>query len=247
MTYINHDNLWNMSNLVDEYIVHDPKLSWPEYDLTEKSKSFLKENVHNILCVGCGGGREVLPLHTTFEYATIYANDIAEKMMEKAVENFKLWNIEKSVKPLICSVEGIAFKEPLFQIITAFNNVLCFVTPRKKRDEVFKKLYDITTSNGVFIGMVHHVYGTPAKTLYFLLQRLISPFTKKDFGDRKAGRKGQQYFAHYYTRTELRELLEQAGYTQIKITSLSEFYNSKPRKYNRLTGYNNLMFYAVKE
>jgi 2-polyprenyl-3-methyl-5-hydroxy-6-metoxy-1,4-benzoquinol methylase len=79
MAYVDHDNLWNMSNMVDEYNIQAPTLLWSESCLTEKSKSFLKENVHNILCVGCGGGREVLPLHQTFENATIYANDIAEK------------------------------------------------------------------------------------------------------------------------------------------------------------------------
>jgi len=246
MAYVDHDNLWNMSNMVDEYNIQAPTLLWSESCLTEKSKSFLKENVHNILCVGCGGGREVLPLHQTFENATIYANDIAEKMIEKAIANFKLWNIERSLKPLLGSIENIVFKEPVFQVITAFNNVLCFVTPRRNRNQVFKKFYDITTPNGVLIGMVHHVYGTPLKTLYFLLQRVISPFQKKEFGDRNAGKKEQKYFAHYYSRTELRELLEQAGYTQIEITSLAEFYKSKERKYNRLKGYNNLMFYAVK-
>lgn len=246
MAYVDHDNLWNMSNMVDEYDIQNPTLLWSEDCLVQKSKALLKDQVQKILCVGCGGGREVLPLHQAFSNATIFANDIAEKMIEKAIANFKLWNIESSVKPLLGSIENLVFEKPLFQIVTAFNNVLCFITPRQNRNEVFKKFYDITTKNGVIIGMVHHVYGTPQKTLYFMLQKLLSPFQQKEFGDRNAGTKNQKYFAHYYTKKEVRELLEQAGYTQIEVSSLAEFYKSRNRKYNRIKGYNNIVFYGVK-
>lgn len=246
MAQIDHNNLWNMRSMVDEYDIQNPTLLWSENCLVAKSKSNLKLDVHNILCVGCGGGREVLPLHETYTNATIYANDIAEKMIEKAIINFKLWNIEKSVKPLLGSIEKIEFEKPIFQMITAFNNVLCFITPRKNRNELFKKFYHITTPGGVLMGMVHHVYGTPLKTSYFILQKLLSPFQKKEFGDRSAGKREQKYFAHYYTKKEVRELLHQAGYTQIEVSSLSEFYKSRNRKYDRLKGYNNIVFYGVK-
>lgn len=247
MNYKSHKELWNLEALVNEYNIENPLLTWPEVYLIEKAKTFLREPVTDILCVGVGGGREVLPLHNEFKTALIYANDIAAKMIEKAEKNFEQWDIASQTKTLVCPVSEIEIDVPAFQLITCFNNVSSFILPHKNREQSFKKMYELTTVNGVIIGMVHHIYSTPLRTVYFLFRWAVSPLLKSSYGDKKVGRTNQKYYAHYFSKKELNALLQNAGYAQVHILSLEAYYQLTGRKYNRRKGWNNLIFLGVKQ
>jgi ubiquinone/menaquinone biosynthesis C-methylase UbiE len=167
-------------------------------------------------------------------------------MIENAIINFKKWGIDGVTKTMVCSAEDIPINQPTFQVITCFNNVANFFIPQAKRNSVFKKFYNITSEKGVLIGMVHNLFGTPQKTFFFLLQKLFAPFSKYELGDRVAGRKKQKYIAHYFSKKELMILLKNAGYRNIEILSLEQLYKLRGKKYNRLKGSNNLLFFAGK-
>jgi len=247
MNIIEHKTLWNLDTLVKEYSISNPALTFAEFFLLEKAIQRLKnQTVKKILCVGCGGGREVLPLHKSFSSAVIYANDIAANMISAAENNFEEWGIAANTELMLSPVNEIPIAVPTFQLITCFNNVFSCVSPFELCTASFKKLSQVIDDKGVLIGMVHNMYGTPQKTLFFILQKLFSFFRKDEWGDRIAGRENQKYKAHYFNKRQLGKYLTIAGFKSIEVLSLQELYTLKKRKYNRLKGSNNLVFIATK-
>jgi ubiquinone/menaquinone biosynthesis C-methylase UbiE len=247
MNFIEHEKLWNLDALVKEYSVSIPELTTPETFLLEKAVGKLKDTlVEHILCVGCGGGREVLPLHKSFSDSTIYANDISINMLSAAKNNFENWGISNYTKTLLSPANELPITQPFFKLITCFNNVIGCITSSEQRNETFKKLFNIMHFGGVLIGMVHNMYGTPQKTMFFLLQKLVSSVLKNGWGDRIAGRKNQKYKVHHFNKRQITSHLKIAGFKNVEIFSLGELYSMKRRRYNRLKGSNNLIFIARK-
>jgi hypothetical protein len=61
------------------------------------------------------------------------------------------------------------------------------------------------------------------------------------------GFKGLQSEGHYFSKKELYNHLKEADFKNIEVISLAEYYKQNNIRYNHLKGYNNLLFFAIKQ
>ena len=126
------------------------------------------------------------------------------------------------------------------------NGVLTYITNKKDRNSVFKKMFDTLKKRGSIIGVVHNQIGTPKKTIYFYLKKLLCCIPNYDTGNRMTGFGGFKVRGHYFTKGELHNLLLKSGFKEIEILSLEELHKKLNLNYKRSTGSNNLVFMAKK-
>ena len=167
-------------------------------------------------------------------------------MIKKCDENLKNWNLSDKVETLVGDATVYDSKEDRFDVVTIMNNMMTYVIDKNDRNAIFNTTFKILNPNGCIIGVVHNQMGTPQKSIYFLLKRLIKPFLKNEVGYRLTGFKGLKFGGHYFTKNELLAHLKNNNFKNIEVISLSEFYKQKKTSYNRLKGYNNLLFFATK-
>lgn len=217
--------------------------------LYEKAKNYFSTiniSVKFAKIFGCGTGREINGILKYVPIDAILATDISENMIKKGRENVISWNLQDKVKLEVADASKFTAKANSFELVTIMNCMLTYIQDRKDRYTIFKTAHDILSPKGVLIGVVHNQVGTPQKTLYFLLRRLIKPFLKNEPGNRTTGFYGFDVSGYYFTKKDLHKHLSDNGFVNIEIKSLSEYYKEINFKYNRLKGYNNLIFFATK-
>lgn len=209
-------------------------------------KKIITPNVNQIKIFGCGTGREVNEIAKFFPNTHLVASDIAENMIEKCNENIKLWGLN-NVETLTCNALDFKVDDNTFDAVTFMNSILTYVPIKKEREIIFGNSYKMLKDNGVIIGVVHHQIGSKSKTIYFGIKRLLSLFIGKEkIGQRYTGFKGFKFMAYYYSKNELIAHLKEAGFHNIEVISLKEFYNNFGNSNYRSNGYNNLIFSATK-
>ena len=206
-----------------------------------KNKSNLKAKIF-----GCGTGREIPEIITNIGVKKVVASDIAENMIKKCNENLLNWNLSNQVETLVGDATIYDSKGTTFDVVTVMNNMMTYVTNKDDRYKIFNTAFKILNPDGCFIGVVHNQMGTPQKSVYFLLRRLLKPFLSQEVGFRLTGFKGLKFGGYYFSKKELQQHLKDNNFKNIEVIALSEFYNNKNVPYNRLKGYNNLLFFASK-
>jgi hypothetical protein len=98
----------------------------------------------------------------------------------------------------------------------------------------------------IIIGTVHNQVGATAKTYYFKFRGLFSFVLGEKVGNRNTGFNGYKVPGYYYSKKGLINDLMTAGFKDVEVYSLEEYYALYGKKYNRKTGYNNLIFIATK-
>ena len=218
-----------------------------EVYLYEKVVAFL-ENKQNLFAkvFGCGTGREIPEIIKHIGVERIYASDIAENMIKKCNENLISWELNDIVITEVADAAEFQDNNHSFDIVTIMNNMLTYVTSREDRNIIFKNSYQMLNNGGCIIGVVHHQKGSPQKTAYFFVRRLLKPFLKTEIGYRLTGFKGFKFGGYYFSKHEMVKHLSDNNFKNIEVISLVEFSKKKGIGYNRLKGYNNLLFFATK-
>lgn len=246
---IENKDFWEREEIIQTQDKSVTNTSNYEAYLYEKVQNYFQKRngkVSNAKIFGCGTAREIYGILKYISIEHITATDIAENMIKKAKENLKEWNLQDKVTLHVADATKFKATENSFELVTFMNCILNYVKDKNNRYTIFKTANDILTSNGVVIGVVHNQVGTPQKTIYFLLRRILKPFLKNEPGNRITGFKGFKFGAYYFTKKDLHKHLSDAGFTNIDIKSLEEYSKDNNQKYNRLKGYNNLIFFATK-
>lgn len=202
--------------------------------------------VKNIKIFGCGTGREIESIAEFFNPDRIVASDISENMISKCIENLKIWNIDSITQTIVGNAKDFNKINNSFELVTILNSMLTYVPLKEDRLTIFKNSLQILKPNATIIGTVHNQVGTPAKTYYFKLKSFFGFILGDKVGNRNTGFNGFKVPGYYYSKKGLTKDLKIAGFKDVEIYSLEEYYASKGKSYNRKTGYNNLIFVATK-
>lgn len=246
---IENSKFWNIQKVIQSQDKSVEYTNGYEKFLYEKVAQYAERQkilIEKVKVFGCGTGREIKGILSALSVKTIKASDISENMIDRAKNHIKTWGIEDKVSLL--TADAVTFKDvpESYDLVTLMSCMLTYVPEKKDRYSVFKTSYDILKKGGCVIGVVHNQVGTPQKTLFFWCRRILKPFLKHEVGYRIAGFYGYDVPGYYFSKKELKQHLAENGFESIEITSLSEFYKSINYNYNRLKGYNNLLFFATK-
>lgn len=222
--------------------------NYEAYLYEKASNYFSKKNikVSYAKVFGVGTGREIHGILKYISIDKILATDISVNMIKKGIENIKNWNLHSKVAMQVSDATTFVAPKESFELVTLMNCMLTYVKNRNDRYKIFKTTYDILQPDGVLIGAVHNQVGTPQKTTYFLLRKILKPFLKNEVGSRVTGFNGFDVGGYYFSEKDLYKHLNDNGFKNIEIKSLSQYYKEVNIKYNRLKGYNNLIFFATK-
>lgn len=196
--------------------------------------------------IGCGPGREIPVIRKVFPEARVIASDVAQRMIDVCAENLLRWDCSANVELICCPASSLAADRDGADLVVAFNNVLTYISEESERRRTFGAMRGALRAGGLLIGVVHHRWGRPAKSCYFLLQQIarMVRLTTREAGYRLGGFAGMRARCHYYTAAELRVLLAGAGFAPLEILSLAFWHRKREQKYNPLRGDNNLIFAA---
>ena len=246
---IENKDFWEREDIIHSQDKTVGDTSNYEAYLYEKVKSYfanLNVSIKNAKIFGCGTGREINGILKYLSIDSVLATDISENMIKKGQENIASWNLQDKVRLEVADATKFIAKSSSYELVTLMNCMLTYVKDRKDRYTIFKTANDVLVPKGVLIGAVHNQVGTPQKTIYFLIRRILKPFLKNEPGNRVTGFYGFDVGGYYFTKKDLHKHLSDNGFENIEIKSLSEYYKEINIEYNRLKGYNNLIFFATK-
>lgn len=242
---IDNKSFWEKSDIIATQEVLQQASDF-ELFLMEEAKKRCTSPIESIKIFGCGTGREIQPIAEYFKPKSILASDISENMILKCQENLKKWGIADVTNTCVADACTLTTPRESFQLVTILNSMLTYVPEHHSRIQIMKNASELLVAGGQVIGTVHNQIGTPMKTWYFNLRAVLRPFIGVRVGNRMTGFNGFQVPGYYYTASDLKKDLEKAGFSNVYVVSLEEFYREKGQNYNRKTGYNNLIFIASK-
>lgn len=246
---IENKDFWEREDIIHSQDKTVGDTSSYEAYLYEKVKSYftnLNVSIKKAKIFGCGTGREINGILKYLSIDSVLATDISENMIKKGHENIISWNLQNKVQLEVADATKFTANAGSYELVTLMNCMLTYVKDRKDRYAIFKTANNVLVPKGVLIGAVHNQVGTPQKTIYFLLRRILKPFLKDEPGNRVTGFYGFDVGGYYFTKKDLHKHLSDNGFENIEIKSLSEYYKEISIEYNRLKGYNNLIFFATK-
>jgi ubiquinone/menaquinone biosynthesis C-methylase UbiE len=244
---IKNKEFWEIDNVIDvqDSIKHSTDFEVFMFKQAQKRyQNFGK--IDTIKIFGCGTGREIESMATFFNPKRIVASDISENMIEKCNQNLKTWNIDSITETLVGDAKDYNKVSNEFDLVTILNSMLTYVVEKSDRIQIFKNAHTIAKQNGVLIGTVHNQEGTMMKTYYFKLRNLFSFIFGDKVGHRTTGYNGFKVPGYYYLKKDLHKDIQSAGFKNIEIYSLEEYYAKIGQIYDRKKGYNNLIFIAQK-
>lgn len=244
---VQNKDFWEFDEVIGTQDRPVPSSSDYEVYLYEKAAAHLKSApAPKAKIFGCGTGREIPEVLRHVNCESAVATDISANMIKKCNENLAAWGVADRVQTMV--TDAASFKAPpkSFDVVTIMNSMLTYVVSRDERYKIFENSHQLLSDHGMLIGVVHHQIGSPLKTLYFLLRKIFKPFLATEVGFRHTGFKGYKVEGYYFSEKDLRKHLVDTGFRNIEITSLAEFYARKNFKYDKLKGYNNLIFSATK-
>ncbi len=244
---IENKDFWEKSQIISSQDIQK-KASDFELFMFQEAQQRHKDNgkIKKIKIFGCGTGREIVAIANFYNPNRIVASDISENMISKCRANIIEWGIDAITETQVS--DAVLYQSPknTFDLVTLLNSMLTYVPKRNDRLTIFKTSLEILKPNSSIVGTVHNQVGTPVKTLYFKIRGLFSLFLGETVGNRTTGFKGFKVPGYYYTKKGLNRDLELAGFNNIEIYSLEEYYLKNNHTYNRKRGYNNLIFIATK-
>jgi SAM-dependent methyltransferase len=244
---IDNKDFWENEQIIQTQEVLEKASAFEIYLLKTANERYSKfGKIKNIKVFGCGTGRELESINEILAPEFILASDISENMIAKCNLNLKKWGIVSITKTLVENAVFLNEPKNNFELVTILNSMLTYVPDRKDRLSVFRNSIDLLKNNGVIIGTVHNQVGTPLKTLYFKIRNFFSFILGEKVGNRNTGFNGYSVPGYYYSKNGLIKDLNDAGFSEIEVYSLEEFYNDNGASYNRKKGYNNLIFIAQK-
>ena len=244
---IEHKDFWEKDQIISTQDIQKNAADFELFMFQEAQQRYIEYGeVREIKIFGCGTGREIGAIANFYNPDRIVASDISENMINKCRANIVEWGIDSITETQVSNAVFYQGTKNTFDLVTLLNSMLTYVPNRGDRLTIFKTSLEILKPNASIIGTVHNQVGTPLKTLYFKIRSLFSPFLGETVGNRNTGFKGFKVLGYYYTKNGLQRDLEAAGFKNIEIYSLEEYYLKFNQTYNRKKGYNNLIFISTK-
>jgi SAM-dependent methyltransferase len=244
---LDNKDFWEKSSVVVSQDIKKKIFDF-EFFMFQKANEIYQKfgTIQNIKIFGCGTGREIESIAEYFNPTAIVASDISENMIEKCNENVKIWNLTSITETLAIDAKEYNKVSNEFDLVTLLNSMLTYVIDRNDRISIFKNAAQILKPNGIVIGTVHNQEGTFLKSTFFKIRNLFSFYYGDKSGIRNTGFRGFKLKAFYYKKKDLHQDILVAGFRNIEIYSLEEYYALQNIKYDRSKGYNNLIFIAQK-
>ncbi|MEI7507982.1 MAG: class I SAM-dependent methyltransferase [Flavobacterium sp.] len=244
---IENKDFWEKDQIISTQDIQKNAADFELFMFQEAQQRYIEYGeVREIKIFGCGTGREIGAIANFYNPDRIVASDISENMINKCRANIVEWGIDSITETQVSNAVFYQGTKNTFDLVTLLNSMLTYVPNRGDRLTIFKTSLEILKPNASIIGTVHNQVGTPLKTLYFKIRSLFSPFLGETVGNRNTGFKGFKVLGYYYTKNGLQRDLEAAGFKNIEIYSLEEYYLKFNQTYNRKKGYNNLIFISTK-
>jgi SAM-dependent methyltransferase len=241
---------WDAPEVVAEYGSGVRDLRWYDRYLMAAAAESLgarAASVARLYAVGCGTGGELPALLARFPSASVLACDPAPAMVAACREHLAGWKLQHRVDLRCCPASALTPEAERPDLVVALDNVLTYITPLSERLATLHALRGVITQGGVLAGSVHHRWGRPGKTAYFLLRAAGSRLRvlRGDPGDRVIRQAGRSSLGHYFTAKELSRLLEATGFRPVLVRSLAQVAGATGQPYIARSGSNNLLFVAV--
>ncbi|MBX6332211.1 MAG: class I SAM-dependent methyltransferase [Gemmatimonadaceae bacterium] len=240
---------WNHAASVERYQVRVPYLYWYEEVLLGIALAAIRDRLgapRLVHIVGCGPGREVPPIRAACPDARIAASDIAPAMVAACKRNLEAWGCATNVDVCCAPARSLRADRGRAELVTALSNVLTYVTPRAERVSMLSAIHALLHPGGALVGTVHHRWGQPAKSAYFLMQAAATAARLSDTepGERLTSFEGATRHLHYFTRGELLALFAETGFEVKLLESLRTLSRQHGQSYPA-TGDNNLVYVAL--
>lgn len=243
-----HIDFWNQECIVNDQQTFKGLLEHESYLISNLNLDY--KNKYFIRIVGCGTGREVLPLIKMLPNSVFRCEDVANKMIEKA-------------KILIGNNENVSFKvvsistddkrnHSKYDIVICFNSILNYICPHNNRIRALENIFQSLKNEGKVIGVVHSVFDNFPKSIFFMAKFLLMLFSdnkyQKYLGFKSilgAWTKKDRVLVNYYTKSSLKKYL----LNNFKIIELTTIKNIIKRKLKKRFNYNSnyLVFTAQKK
>ncbi|WP_400078014.1 class I SAM-dependent methyltransferase [Winogradskyella sp. R77965] len=244
---VKNKEFWEKKEVINTQNISKTPYNYEKYLFKEATSRLNKvRNFEAANIYGCGTGRDIKVIEEHFKPKLIVASDISENMIEGCKENLKGWNIKSNVQLHVADASKLKVDSDKFDLVTLLNSMLTYVPKRKNRLRIFQNSYDSLIERGVVIGVVHNQIGRPMKTYYFRLRKLFSFLLKDKVGNKSTGFKGYKLPGYYYDKKWLKKDLAHAGFKNISIMSLEEFFQNTGRAYDKSKSYNQLIFICNK-
>lgn len=244
---IENKDFWEKQDIIATQEVLIKATSFELFMFKNATERYKNEGeIKQIKIFGCGTGREIESIAEFFSPNKIIASDISENMILKCKENLKLWKIDNITETVVGNAIQYNKSTNLFDLVTILNSMLTYVPHRKDRLKIFENSHQILKPKATLIGTVHNQVGAPAKTYYFKIRNLFSFILGDKTGNRNTGFNGFKVPGYYYTKKELVKDLLSSGFENVEVYSLEEYHSLKEEFYDRMKGYNNLIFIATK-
>jgi len=238
---------WDRSDIKD--LQTEPILCWYEQHLIDLVARMLPagaDRARLIHVVGCGPGREVPRIHSTFPNSRIIASDMSRRMIEACATNLRKWNCSPWVDLRCQPASSLCVENELADLVFVLDNVLTYVATESERLKTLHALRRVLDEGGIIAGTVHHRWGRLAKSAFFLAQTLahaLRPASTK-VGTRMARTPRGTAWFHYFDSAELSAILKAADFDPVAIVSLATLAHMTGRPYSVFTGSNLLIFAA---
>ncbi|MDI6738440.1 MAG: class I SAM-dependent methyltransferase [Nanoarchaeota archaeon] len=194
-----------------------------ETDLVEK---YLK-NCKDVLVVGCGCGRETVPL--VLKGFNITAIDISKEMVKQTKRLCRELKAKANVYEM--DAANLNFKDNSFDAALLFNCLIDQVPSHENRKKVCNELWRVLKPNGVCIAISNNAL-YPGKRLCYWLEHIkeipsfIAHWRRRDFFDR-VYEDGTKVYVHLSTPFYLKRLFKKR-FSILALTSTENI--SCPRK-----------------
>lgn len=187
-------------------------------------KKFLS-SARKILVVGCGCGREIIPLAKLGK--EIVAFDISKEMVKYA----RKLCYEKKVNAEIFVADASSFNsKEKFDAVLMLNCVLDQIYGKKKREVVINNVWKVLKPNGICIAVSNNAL-YPGKNFVFYLEHLIYLLKgKRGYFDRVYEESGKKVYVHLFTPWQLKSLFSRK-FKNVEITSEKSLKGAKICKY----------------
>lgn len=109
---------------------------------------FEKENKIEVLDLGCGVGRNSIPIAQMMISGKVVCVDLLDSALEKLISYCKIYGVEKNIVPIKADISQYEIQESEFDYIVAVSS-LEHVDSEKSLDEVLKRIVNGTKQHGI--------------------------------------------------------------------------------------------------
>ena len=241
------EEFWSQDSQVEAFSQNSKVLPY-ETDLLAEAiaGAVATGEVKEVHAVGVGTGRELPAVRALLAEAKISAWDVSEPMVRACaafIQERGLTNITIGQADIV----DLGSQVHKADLVVLLNAILCYVNTQQDRCRALLALHGLLRPGGTIAVVVHQPNSRPDWALWFGIRSMLCSLSLAEgsSGDRRISHGESTMLFHHFRPNELRRLLTDSGFEQIRIRSL--------RAWSRETGHriplrspNPLMITAVR-